>query len=1593
MLICFILMMSSMGPVAAAGMNDSGVESVETENYSVQNLNFTGSAPSNSSNPSVNSEISNDSRTSTFPDLKTKGSKEGLVDPKVFVISSDANIKSINDAAYKVMELLNPVGNYDAPVSFEVRSYKQIEAMNDSDLKALIESSQIVIGEWISDTVNKKLWNLVSTNKGLLNDKDFLMVDYQGTTSNLTRMNQVNGKKIFSGLSDSELSSLRLVVKNSNTTALETYRSRWSNSSSPQYNPECVEWIDMALCYTQKGTQNFENQFKYSIKGYEISHGGSWDSSWDPEPCILTKKEMLYRDGKTFNSLEDYLKIYSKNSSAPTVGIVDDVSYVTNGNMDHYQSLIDTLVARGFNVIPIVGSSGASVQTAMATFFTDPQNKVNAVVSFFDFTLGNNNTNTLLESLNVPVFKAMRTDKRTEGDWLVSQEGLPWNEVYYKIANAETQGIIEPTFVAASETVIDPVTGAQISRFKPVTERINTLSDRITSWVNLQTMGNSDKKIAMIYYNYPPGKQNIGASYLNVPESIMNILQTLKAQNYTVENIPNNSTQLVDEMIKRGINVANWAPGELEKLAENPNTILWEADKYKAWLAKQDPLVQKEVFEGPTGYIEELTKIGISNGSTDATLTAIDKWTNQTKSLADTYTDKSAKADVLLERMNTALKAIINGDSTKWNDFYAAKADFRALNMSGLSGWGEAPGNIMTVKKNGTEYIVIPGMFFGNIYIGPEPQRGWEADVEKLYHNTAVSPPHQYLAWYAWVNEVFGADAQVHLGRHATYEWLPRKEVALTRFDYSDVVSGDVPSIYIYSMDGVAEGLQSKRRGNAVIIDHLIPPMNSTALYGNYTVLKTSMDNYKLHSADPDGSQLKEQYKTEISNNVVKLNLAGELGIVNPKNLTDADITKIDDFLDEMEGTLTPYGLHTFGGNWSSEEIDMMAKAMAAVNGGNIDDYRKLLSESPTYELNSLLGALNGSYVSPATGNDPINNVNALPTGKNFYLTNDNQLPKKSAWELGKKLADMALAQFDQKDLPEKIAAVVWCVETSRDDGTMASFVLRMLGVEPEKTEKWLNQGGTVGKMVATPSSELTSDLNKTRVEMGLSPLPANYTRPRIDVITTTSGLFRDLFPKLLVNMDRSYRVALAASYKTICSDPKYSNLKDSLDYALQPLVTAGYSTKATFPTGIYGNESLETNYIAKHWLQTVQDLKTKGVSSNDAGELAITRIFSDAVGEYGAGVSKAVEQSWTWNSTDTIADMYLERMGHSYTERNWGTPNTDLFKDLLKGVGTAYHSRSSNVYGVLDNDDFFDYFGGLSLAIKRANDGRAPDLNVLSYANRNNARVMSLENYMGMELRTRYLNPQWIQGMMGEGYSGAREMSNKFISNLWGWQVTNPELVKGWMWDEAVKTYLKDQYNTGVTKWLSTGNNAYSMISMTGTMLTAAYKGYWKPDTATMKLVANTWAQMVIQNGVACCDCSCGNIAMMKWATQYINPDMLAQVKSKLYTATGSAAFAASTSTSNPSSSQGSQGSTANTGSTAVGTSSSASTGAGESSSQSSNHGSSSSQAGDNGQKSYEITKNNGSSSSQTGMPVAAILGIIVLVGLVGVGYFKGRR
>lgn len=1664
----FVFAIILCGTVAAENTDTKG-------DYGDISVNQSSSGQTNSSKQ--NSEFLDNSVKSNTPNTQTNNqssSQKGLVDPRILIIHSSTSSKMTNDAAHNIMKLINPTqpgykSNNPSTwlTRFDIRSTSQIGEMSPAALKNLIKNADIIICEWLFEPGLSNFKNVITSNPSILKNKPHKIFLVLESEKELTKLSQINGKLLFNGIPDDLIGStstsntILYDLKNANVQRLNKYRTTY-----PQIN----KWIEAGIYYANKGTVNYENQYKWALKEFTAANGGTWPSKWNPKSYTVLPKEMLYRNGVIYTKLADYLTKYPINPSKATVGIVDMDSPLLAGNMDHFETLISKLVKKGLNVIPVVGAySGTSgtqplnVYSAMVKFFVynplkpnsivtttqyeaKPQNykyRIDSLVSFYTFSLGSgfiNETNTLLENMNVPVFRAMTSTKRTEGEWLISDDGLLWSDTYYQIAIPETQGIVEPIFVATTEITSDPVTGAQLTSYNAIPDRIDKLAARIKNWTDLKYMDNSNKKIALIYYNYPPGKQNIGASYLNVPESILQILNQLKKEGYTVTDIPKTSDQLISLMIERGINVANWAPGELEKLANNPNTILWDAEEYTTWFKSLNPIAQKQVTEGPVGYIEEITKIGVKYSKTDETakeaaIKTINKWTQEMISLANTYPEKSQKAVNLLNKISNALKEVINGKSSSWNSFYNAKNAFLALAIPGLTGWGKSPGNIMTVTKNGKKYIVIPGMKFGNVFIGPEPQRGWEADASKFYHSTIVPPHHQYLAWYAWINQKLGANAQLHLGRHASYEWLPSKQVALSSFDYSDIMIADTPSVYIYIIDGVGEGMQSKRRGLAVIIDHLTPPLKTTTLYGGFIELKGLVDDYEK---TPAGNPIKEEYMKQIKQKIKEMHLETDLGITDVKNITEEEIEKLHEYLLDLQQTLMPYGLHTFGLRWSNTEIALLATSMVSADGGksnpslqrllaqrngwNYDKltlnqaeqlnnqaqnwilqlltgkktaaqltsnlqiraklnealgYAKNIDASFNAEINALIDALNGGYITPSTGNDPIRNTGSIPTGKNFYSLSENQIPTKTAWNLGKKLADMALSQLNT--IPEKIAAVVWCVETARDDGTMASFVLRMLGIEPTWTST-----GNVDKMKATPLDTLLSDLNDVRASKGL---PALKQRPRVDAVVTTSGLFRDLFPRLLINMDRSYRVGLAASYNTIAT--KYPKLKSTLDYVLQTLEDAKY-------TNYKGSEPIEQNYIAKHWIESTNKYITWGVSPEEAGEMAITRIFAPPVGDYGAGVNKAVEQSWTWENREEVADVYINRMSHAYSERNWGVSNPKLFKDLLKGIDTAYHSRSTNLYGVLDNDDYYDYYGGLSMAIEKMN-GKAPNLNVVYYANPSNSKVMSLQSFMTQEMRSRYYNPEWIQAMMNEGYSGARYISNKFTSYLWGWQVTSPETVENWMWDEVVNTYINDQYNIGVDEWLSSGNNAYAMISVTGTLLTAANKGYWNTDEATLRLVANTWANLIAQNGVACCDCSCGNIAMMKWATQYINPDILAQFKSQIYAATKNEGFAPS-STPNQPSQPGEPGQPSqpeqprepgqpNQPSQSEQSESTTGTTPGE---QQVSAAATPADAGDQG-KSHEINPVNQQNSSQnTGMPIAAIVGVLLIVGLIGVGYFR---
>ena len=999
--------------------------------------------------------------------------------------------------------------------------------------------------------------------------------------------------------------------------------------------------------------------------------------------------------------------------------------------------------------------------------------------------------------------------------------------------------------------------------------------------------------------------------------------------------------------------------------------------------------------------------------------------------------------------------------------------EFNQLNISGLNGWGEAPGNVMVVNRNGTDYFVIPGLTYGNVFIAPEPQRGWESDIQNLYHCTAVAPTHQYLAAYYYMQTRY-SNSMIFVGRHATHEWLPGKEILLSATDYGSVVVGDVPQLYFYISDGLGEAIQAKRRGFAVIISHLTSPMAFTHLYGNLTVAASLINDYQNAKTASQKENISQSLRELIIANDYSTNLG--LNKSEVESLAgDLLVQKVNSFLKTTQDVLYPLGLHALGEPWSEADLANTVSAMLAHdlvlenNGGVLNLFRELssiyyskeygdltaferefimnksydicraliywdvdtvssllissnekfnssnvlaclnlaksyielINQSVSSELDSMLNGLNGRYVPVSEGGEIVVKPSVLPTGGNMFQDQSSELPTQDAWNYAKTLALLTLA--DLNDTTEKVIMGIWCVETARDDGALVSSVLYLLGMKPVWTDSssagYDDEGNPTGKKVgAMPEVIKLDDLTR----------PDGWDKKRIDVTVITSGLFRDLYSSQAILLDNAFRVTLARSYITLINNKTLmgGEYGDELRQALEEVVGG---------INYYGvsSEALETNYVAQHWIEDCLYYLSIGYNASYAGECAITRIFAPPNGDYGAGISKLVSMSWTWNDTDELAQFYLGRMGNMYSKNYWGDTNSLVFLRALSNSDTIITSRNTNQYGVLDNDDFFDYWGGLSMAVENVS-GKSPQMKVLMYADKTNAYISSLEEVMYSEIASRYDNPSWIKGMMGEGYSGARYMSNKFVTNLYGWQVTRPNAVSDDLWNRVYDTYYNDKYGLGVKDWLSSGNNAYSLISMSGTMLTAAHEGYWDASDATLSDIANTWAQATVTNGVACCDCSCGNIAMMQWAVQYVNPDILAQLLPKLYDATQNPVFLNNThsnvapedtnpsstdpSTPNPtegSSSSSTISSNATTNNNQFSQGSADSSGdavsdAGESSS-SSSAGASSTEGADV-KKSIEINPVTQQSASEVGLSLIAVLGVICLILIIGVGYFRDK-
>jgi len=1198
----------------------------------------------------------------------------------------------------------------------------------------------------------------------------------------LTRVSRLGGGRPLAGLDRQTLDALT-----ANPAADEdpaALRQRLAES-----HPQQADWLTGLAYWQGRSPENLAGLY-------------AWLLGHDAPPPQPRAPLRLYHNGSVVAA-----EALALDPGRPVVAVLDHDTGDRLGDRALLDALCAALAERGLQCLVLLARWGEASVTALQRLpALAGEARLAAVVSLQGFVIGGGDGRAdaaaALADLDVPVLQGIRLDERTREQWRLSADGIPADDVHWRIAMPELQGIGQPLVLAHSARArIHGPTGLRVATTEPDRERVRRLAGRLERWSALQRKSNADKRIAIVYYNHPPGRQNLGADNLDVPASLLRILRTLKAAGYAVGELPADVEALTEALLARGVNLPEDAAA-LAKMA--PRVAGLEAGAYREWLARQPAAVRRELRDGPLGRLHARLRAARRAGEPALAEALRRSVIGDLRGLLRELDHPGrARAAELLGRLDGVYRA----EPPDWEAAASLIDAIHGTGVPGLGGWGEPPGRIMVHDGR----FVFPGLTFGNVFVGPQPPRGWHEGEEALHANLAMPPPHQYLAFYHWLRQGFGADALVHLGRHSTYEFLPHRRAGLAPDDYPDLVAGDLPGIYPYIVDGVGEGLQAKRRGLAVIVDHLTPPLRTTPLYDDLLGLRQLVESWEAGSA---GGAARERAFRRLRERLEALDLRGELetAIAAEFGWPDAALDELEPalvvhevghYLTELQEQFMPSGLHVFGGAWAAEDRQLMLDSMAG-NGEPDARWAEALADSPAAEREALLAGLEGRFVRPGQGSDPVRNPDVLPTGRNFHALDGSLLPTRVGYDLGAEMAAEARAQGDAGSE----AVVLWASDTVRDEGAMVGFGLSLLGVEPQ----WNSRG----------------------IVKGLRRVPL----ARRDVVFITSGLFRDLYGNLLGLVDRAVRLALQGAERTIRE--RHPTLVPALEAALAPLEGAGEP----------GAEPLGRNRLAAHWVADARAAMAAGREPAAAGRGAVRRIFGDAPGSYGAGINTLAERSGAWRERGELGEAYLGRLAHAYGTEAYGEPAPDAFRGALARVERSYLGRASHLYGLLDNNDAFDYLGGLGLAVETLT-GEAPEGRIVDLADPEQPALRPLETALGQELRGRYLNPAWIEPLLEHGYAGARTFGTGFLENLWGWQVTSPELVGGSAWASVDRVYFRDAHDLGVDAFLDRGPNAAVGLQMRALLLVAAERGFWEPGPERLQALSRELAKGIIEHGL----------------------------------------------------------------------------------------------------------------------------------------------
>lgn len=743
--------------------------------------------------------------------------------------------------------------------------------------------------------------------------------------------------------------------------------------------------------------------------------------------------------------------------------------------------------------------------------------------------------------------------------------------------------------------------------------------------------------------------------------------------------------------------------------------------------------------------------------------------------------------------------------------------------------------------------FALPLARFGKTLVGIQPARGYNIDPKESYHSPDLVPPHGYFAFYAYLREVYGAHAVVHMGKHGNLEWLPGKALALCETCYPEAILGPLPHIYPFIVNDPGEGTQAKRRASAVIIDHLTPPLTRAESYGPLKDLEALVDEY-YDAAGNDPRRLK-LLKKNILDLVRDIGLDHDVGIAK-QDRDDEALEKLDAYLCDLKEMQIRDGLHIFGlapeGRLLTDLVTALARVPRGAGEGRDASLQRAIAQDLLLDFDPLDCEMAAGWHGPKpeilqqvstdlwrSEGDTVERIELLAAQlvageiecpKNWASTQTvlhevRERIQPSVMQCGDaELGGILTAlngQFvepgpsgaptrgrpdvlptgrnfysvDTRAVPTETA---WALGKKSAELLIVRYMQdhgdwpTSFALTAWGTANMRTGGDDIAQALALIGAKPIWDGVSRRVT-GFEVIPlAALGRPRVDVTLRISGFFRDAFPDQIALFDKACRAIGAL------------------------------------------DEDAADNPIAKRMGDERAGLMANGATEEEAKAQAGFRVFGSKPGAYGAGLQALIDEKG-WMDKADLAEAYMVWGSYAYGAKAEGEGARSIFEQRLRSVEAVIQNQDNREHDLLDSDDYYQFEGGMTAAVETIkgeqlanyhNDHSRPERPV----------IRTLEDEIGRVVRARVVNPKWIAGVMRHGYKGAFEMAAT-VDYMFAFAATTgavrdhhfEAVYQAYLVDDAVRDFIADK-------------NPDALHEMADRLNEAIERGLWTPKSNSAK-------------------------------------------------------------------------------------------------------------------------------------------------------------